>query len=108
MKGFAISATIAIGIVFYSSVASANSRIASAGTTGQSAMQFLNAEKAQSNEQGQRQISPEPSQLSVPVTSTQQSDNSNRKATCMLRPVTAGGQAKIAISAMQFCPLTNL
>lgn len=106
MKRFVFGAALAIGIVSLGAVASANSHGVSAGTTGQSVMRsFETEQRDQSSQQVNSQSNANPDQpSSVSVVSTQQFAEASRRGSCTLRPVTAGGQAKEALAAVQACP----
>ncbi|BAY59360.1 hypothetical protein NIES2135_62370 (plasmid) [Leptolyngbya boryana NIES-2135] len=106
MKRFVFGAALAIGIVSFGAVASANPRGVSAGTTGQSVMRsFETKQRDQSSQQVNPQSNANPDQpSSVSAVSTQQFAKASRRGSCTLRPVTAGGQAKEALAAVQACP----
>ncbi|MBN8560203.1 MAG: hypothetical protein J0L70_06760 [Leptolyngbya sp. UWPOB_LEPTO1] len=105
MKRFVFGAALAIGIVSLGAVASANSHGVSAGTTGQSVMRSLTGQRNQSSQPVNPQSNTNPDQpSSVSVVSTQESAEASGRGSCTLRPVTAGGQAKEALAAVQACP----
>ncbi len=105
MKRLVFGAALAIGIVSWGAVASANSRGVSAGTTGQSVMRSLTEQRNQSSQPVNSQSNTDPDQPSfVSVVSIQQSAEASRRGSCTLQPVTAGGQAKEALAAVQACP----